>query len=54
MRKLIGGLVGVLWGGALVAHWATSKDSQDYTGVAIGGVIFVIGIYYLIQWNKGR
>lgn len=54
MRKMIGGLIGVVWGGALIAHWATSRDSQDYTGVAIGAVILVIGIYYLNQWNKER
>jgi len=54
MRKLISGLVGLIWGGALLYFWGIAKGFENLSGIAIGAVMFIAGLYYLIQWKKER
>ncbi len=54
MRKLISGLVGILWGGAMLVYWGLAKGAENTGGIAIGAVIFVAGLYYLNRWRNSK
>ncbi len=62
MRNRVLGAVGVLWGGAMVAHWwfayRSSAASDTYPvgyqagqayAVVFGAVLFLTGLYYLFK-----
>ena len=54
MRKLISGLIGSIWGAVMLVHWGILKGAENLNGVALGAVLFIAGIYYLIQWKKTK
>jgi len=60
LRNKIFGLIGVLWGGAILVS-AFVRDlpqgSADYArgqmlGFAFGALLFVVGAYYLLRGSK--
>ena len=54
MRKLISGIIGVIWGASLLIHWGVINNAQNAIGVAIGAVLFIGGVYYIFLWNKEK
>ena len=62
MRNKIVGGIGVVWGGAVVVSGllrgqAESTGSSAYqtgqmTGLIFGGLLFVMGLYYLLKGGK--
>ena len=55
MRNLVSGVIGILWGGALILArifggppaGSASYQSGAWTGTAIGVALFAAGIYYM-------
>jgi len=61
MRNRILGLVGVIWGGALlITHLFKSNPGEDASSqglsfaVVFGGLLFCVGLYYLIKGDGAR
>jgi hypothetical protein len=54
MRKLLSGLIGVVWGGSMLYFWGIVKGFEKPSAVGIGAVMFIAGIYYIIKWKKER
>lgn len=55
-RNCVLGLVGVVWGGAVVVSglFRTLADNAAYaagqlTGFVLGGLLFAVGLYYAIK-----
>jgi hypothetical protein len=58
MRNRIFGALGVLWGGAVLIYALTKDEAPRGTnaaaagntaGTVFGGLLFVVGLYYLIK-----
>ena len=57
MRYWISGIIGVLWGGSTIVGWilrgmpqgagSASYQAGHWTGLLIGFLLFVAGIYYI-------
>ncbi|MBI3922143.1 MAG: hypothetical protein HY318_12050 [Armatimonadetes bacterium] len=56
MRNRIFGLIGVLWGGVVIlsrlsggAQGSGAYHSGQTAGLVFGGILFVVGLFYLIR-----
>ncbi len=57
MRNKISGIIGVLWGGAIIVNWFLSKNAaangayqNGKTGAVIpGALLFVAGLHYFFR-----
>jgi hypothetical protein len=61
MRNLISGIVGVLWGGAIVVYGLTNRpegsdayQAGGYAAVVFGVLLLVGGVYYLRKGLRER
>ena len=65
MRELISGLVGTLWGGAVLVSWFVRGDETGsggssaygtgrYMALVFGGLLLAGGIYYLQKSIRAR
>jgi len=58
MGDRIFGLIGVLWGGGLLLSFFLGTnpidafDAGQITGLIFGGVLFVVGLYYLVRGSQ--
>ena len=61
MGDRIFGLIGVLWGGGLLLSFflgtnpiedSDAYDAGQITGLIFGGVLFVVGLYYLVRGSQ--
>ena len=58
MRNRVWGAIGVLWGAGLLLYWLLAGGQTQRSGsykagqtgaLAFGGLLFVIGLYYLAK-----